>query len=453
MTIDMTNPVALTAARQMMFNVTGYAGSGRTATLVEGSPVESVAFSPDGRTLAAGDLGGNVGLWATSSRADRHPGRRQPGRKRGVQPGRKDARRWRLRRSCRPVGHRQRPADRHPGRRQLGQRCGVQPGRRTLAAGDTGGHVGLWDSTSGRRTASLAEGSLINSVAFSPNGQTLAAGDLGGHVGLWATGSGAPTATLAESSPVTSVAFSPDGQTLAAGDDGGHVGLWDTAAGRADRYLGRGQPGRAVWRSARTARPWRPATPTVMSACGTGERTADRLPRRGQPGHQRGVQPGREDPGRRRLRRRCRLVGRGDRARTASLLVGDRIRSYKRRVQPGRAHLAARSSGDYGGHVGLWDYGTGSGPLPWPRAARSRAWRSARTERRSRSATPAANHPVGHPQRPGGSLPWPRAARSRAWRSARTERRSQPGTTAVMSACGLPAAIGGSLPWPRAASS
>jgi WD40 repeat protein len=39
----------------------------RTATLSEGSPIYSVAFSPGGRMPAAGDTGGDIGLWNTGN--------------------------------------------------------------------------------------------------------------------------------------------------------------------------------------------------------------------------------------------------------------------------------------------------------------------------------------------------------------------------------------------------
>ncbi len=111
------------------------------------------------------------------------------------------------------------------------------PDGHTLAAADAlddRGHIGLWDVATGRRIATLAEGSPVGSVAFSPDGHTLAAGDSRGEVGLWdvATGRRIATLTLAEGSPVYSVAFSPDGHTLAAGDYRGEVGLWDVATGR-----------------------------------------------------------------------------------------------------------------------------------------------------------------------------------------------------------------------------
>ena len=43
--------------------------------------------------------------------------------------------------------------------------------RASQAAGDLGGYVGLWNVATGRRTAALAEGSPVYSVAFSPDGQ------------------------------------------------------------------------------------------------------------------------------------------------------------------------------------------------------------------------------------------------------------------------------------------
>ena len=134
------------------------------------------------------------------------------------------------------------------------------PDGQTLAVGDDGGHVGLWDTSSGQRTATLAEGSPVDSVAFSPNGQTLAVGDYGGHVGLWDTGTGRRTATLAEGSTVLSVAFSPNGQTLAVGDGGGGVGLWDTSSGRRTATLAEGSVvrQRGVQPERPDARYWRP---------------------------------------------------------------------------------------------------------------------------------------------------------------------------------------------------
>jgi WD40 repeat protein len=53
----------------------------------------------------------------------------------------------------------------------------------------------------------LAEGSTVESVAFSPNGRTLAASEYSGHIGLWDTAAGKRTGTLNEGNIVNSVAF------------------------------------------------------------------------------------------------------------------------------------------------------------------------------------------------------------------------------------------------------
>ena len=268
--------------------------------------------------------------------------------------------------------------------RQPGQRASrsARTGR-TLAVGDDSGHVGLWDVATGRRTATLTEGSpvygvafspdgrdpgrrrprrpcrlvgrgdraagpppwpkaaAVYGVAFSPDGQTLAVGDNGGHVGLWDVATGRRTATLAEGSPVDAVAFSPDGQTLAVGDSGGRVGLWDVATGQKTAILAEGQPGLRRRVQPGRARPWPSATTAAVSACGTwrpGTKTATLA--EGSPVTSRRVQPGRADPGRRRRRRSCRLVGRGDRAEDRH--PGRGQPGLRCRVQPGRADPGRR---------------------------------------------------------------------------------------------------------------
>jgi len=111
-----------------------------------------------------------------------------------------------------------------------------------LAVGDDSGHVGLWDTRTGKRTATLAEGSTARSVAFSAGGQMLAVGDDSGHVGLWDTRTGKRTATLAEGSPVFGAAFSAGGQMLAIGDQNGDVALlrqsaWNLTGGFLSRLI------------------------------------------------------------------------------------------------------------------------------------------------------------------------------------------------------------------------
>jgi WD40 repeat protein len=64
----------------------------------------------------------------------------------------------------------------------------------------------------------------VNSVAFSPNGRTLAAGDGNGHVCLWDTATGKRTATLTEGSIVPGFRVIRRGWTRIWGVTCGHAG-------------------------------------------------------------------------------------------------------------------------------------------------------------------------------------------------------------------------------------
>jgi WD40 repeat protein len=103
-----------------------------------------------------------------------------------------------------------------------------------LATADAGGTIKVWDTATWHERATLSRGGLgIQGVAFSPDGRLLAAGDLGGEVSLWDwSRSQVRWASCAHGGQVRSVAFSPAGDCLASGSQDGTVKLWNARTGK-----------------------------------------------------------------------------------------------------------------------------------------------------------------------------------------------------------------------------
>jgi WD40 repeat protein len=101
-----------------------------------------------------------------------------------------------------------------------------QPGQTDPAAVTS--TIRLWDLATGQTTTTLTpHGGYVVSLAFSPDGRTLASAGTDSTVRLWDPATGQATATLfGHTEFVTSVAFSPDGRTLASGSMDKTVRLW-----------------------------------------------------------------------------------------------------------------------------------------------------------------------------------------------------------------------------------
>jgi WD40 repeat protein len=168
--------------------------------------VNSVAFSPDGRTLASASHDNTVRLW------DAATGRATQTLK---------------------------------GHSNWVQSVAFSPDGRTLASASSDQTVRLWNAATGRATQTLKGHSYgVNSVAFSPDGRTLASASDDDTVRLWDAATGRATQTLkGHSGWVRSVAFSPDGRTLASASSDKTVRLWDAATGHATQKL-KGHSGR-----------------------------------------------------------------------------------------------------------------------------------------------------------------------------------------------------------------
>ena len=92
--------------------------------------------------------------------------------------------------------------------------------------------VRLWDVATGTLQQTLTgHTDIVESVVFSPDSRTLASGSIDATVRLWDVATGTLQHTLTEyTAGVLSVVFSPDGRTLASGSEDGTVFLWDIAS-------------------------------------------------------------------------------------------------------------------------------------------------------------------------------------------------------------------------------
>ncbi|WP_438030265.1 pentapeptide repeat-containing protein [Sorangium sp. So ce233] len=123
-----------------------------------------------------------------------------------------------------------------------GHRGGVlsiafSPDGARLASGSMDYDIGLWQTSTGEGHMLKGHARHVRSVVFSPDGAALASASGDGSVRLWRESSVMSHVLEGHSTGVTSVAFSPDGATLASGSKDRTVRLWQASTGGALRVL------------------------------------------------------------------------------------------------------------------------------------------------------------------------------------------------------------------------
>jgi WD40 repeat protein len=221
-----------------------------------------VAFSPDGLTLASGSLDNTVKLWDVASATERtaikgHNGEiasvafSPDGKSLAVAAG-SQIKVWEL-----VPGQARATLHGHPGAVFA---VAFGPDGKTLASGGgfhdingTYGEVKLWDMDTGQTRLTLQADGLVPCVALSPDGKTLAWGTVArgpkdGTVRLWDTATKRERASLVVNrsignGSVRALAFSPDSKTLAVACEFGSPGLkpgvnlWDVDTGKSKGTL------------------------------------------------------------------------------------------------------------------------------------------------------------------------------------------------------------------------
>jgi WD40 repeat protein len=196
--------------------------------------VNSVAFNHDGRTVASGSFDNTIKLWDVVSGRELRTlsGHANPVRSVAFSPDGRTLASGGERHNAIEIfdvasGRELRTLAGHV------EAVAFSPDGRTLASGgDIDGSIKIFDLASGQVLRILAgHTSWVEAVAFSLDGRTLASGSNDKTIKLWDVASGRELRTFAgHRNSVKSVAFSPDGRTLASGSDS--IKLWDAASGR-----------------------------------------------------------------------------------------------------------------------------------------------------------------------------------------------------------------------------
>jgi WD40 repeat protein len=203
--------------------------------------IQSLAFSPDGRTLAAGNLWGGIRLWDVTTGSSRQyfAAPKEPTNMvqavafspdgKAVIGGMEDRkiRFWDVN-----TGKLLRTIEGQDG--VTGRFALSSDGRILATAGRGDEAVRLWDVATGKEIRTLrGEKEAVADMAFSPDGKKVAAGGKGKAIRVWDVSTGKTLLELkGHAGWVLTVVFSLDGKVLVSGGDDGMIRKWDLDTGK-----------------------------------------------------------------------------------------------------------------------------------------------------------------------------------------------------------------------------
>ncbi len=99
--------------------------------------------------------------------------------------------------------------------------------------GETSPPLQFWDVESGELLKSAEKcDERYDSIEFSPDGHSVVTGGSWDSVSIWDVSTAERLKSIARGKPINSVAYSPDGKTLASGIDDGTILFWDVSTGK-----------------------------------------------------------------------------------------------------------------------------------------------------------------------------------------------------------------------------
>ncbi|HEX3044472.1 MAG TPA: metallophosphoesterase [Bacillota bacterium] len=109
----------------------------------------------------------------------------------------------------------------------------------TLVSGSFDNSIRLWDIVAGKSVQILNEHlNIVSSIACSPNGKNLCSGSFDHTIRLWEVGTGKELRILkGHTWGIFSVAYSPDGKKIASGSGDKTVRIWDVETGQLTNIL------------------------------------------------------------------------------------------------------------------------------------------------------------------------------------------------------------------------